>query len=371
MKFERFELCHIKLPLVHPFETKFGHFTERHLVIIKAFSNIGVCYAESPSLIGPFYSYETTQTTLHILKDFIAPTLLNQDVRSIEELHQRLAFIRGHNIAKSAVDTAFYYLTAAHEGKSLAQYLGGTRSAVDVGISIGIQENLEKLLERVDWALGESYRRIKIKIKPGWDLEPVRLIREQFGDISLMVDANSAYTLEDVDLFKQMDRYDLLMIEQPLGFDDIYEHSLLQKQIQTPICLDESIETVADAKVAVGIGACRIINIKLSRVGGIYPSIQIHDLCQKNGIPVWSGGMVESAIGKATCTALATLPNFTLPADISPSDRWFTRDIVSSGLVLEDGQILVPTGLGVGLEIQKRFLEDARVAEPIVISDEV
>jgi len=370
MRFQRIELRHVKLQLVDPFETSFGRFTERHLVILKVFSDIGTCYAEAPSLIGPFYSYETTQTTLHILRDFIAPTLVKREIDSIEDLHRNLAFVRGHNIAKSGVDTAFYHLMAAYEGKSLSCYLGGIRLAIDVGISIGIQENLDALLERVDWALGKKYRRIKIKIKPGWDLEPVRLIRQQFGDISLMVDANSAYTLDAVDLFKQMDRYNLLMIEQPLGFDDIYEHSLLQKQIQTPICLDESIETVADARIAVEIGACRIINIKLSRVGGLYPAIQIHDLCQTRDIPVWSGGMVESAIGKADSVALCTLPNFRLPADIAPSDRYFIRDLVSSGLVLEEGRIQIPTGLGVGLEVDEEFLEEASVEAPIVIEAE-
>lgn len=367
MKIQCIELRHVKLEHTYPFETSFGRFTERHLVVLRVFSDIGTCYAEAPSLIGPFFTYETTQTTLHILKDFAAPAVLQQEITSIEDLHQRLAFIRGHNIAKSGVDTAFYHLMAAHEGKSLAQYLGGSRLAIDVGISIGIEDDLDALLRRVDWALQKGYRRIKIKIKPGWDLEPVRLIRQQFGDVSLMVDANSAFTLEHMDLLKQLDRYNLLMIEQPLGFDDIYEHSLLQKQLHSPICLDESIESYADAQAAVGIGACRIINIKLSRVGGLYPAIRIHDLCAEHGLAVWSGGMFESAIGKADSTALATLPNFTLPADIAPSDRYFVRDLTTSSLVLEDGRIQVPTGPGMGLEVDEEFLKDVTIEGPIVL----
>jgi O-succinylbenzoate synthase len=368
MKFQRFELRHIKLDLTRPFETSFGRFTDRHLVIIKAFSDIGECYSEAPSLHVPFYSYETTQTTIHVLKDFIIPALLQKEIRDIEELHQLMEFVRGHNIAKSGIDTAFYHLMSSYQGKTLAQYLGGTRKAVDVGISLGIEDNMDQLLEQVELALNKSYKRIKIKIKPGWDIEPIRQIRQHFADVPLMADANSSFTLEHIDLFKQIDSYGLMMIEQPLGYDDIYEHSLLQRQIETPICLDESIETVSDAKLAVGIKACKVINIKLSRVGGIYPAMKIHNICMENGVPVWSGGMVESAIGKADCTALSTLPNFKLPGDISPSDRFFKKDIVSSGLVLKQGCISVPSGLGMGLNIDEKTLEEVTVESPIVLS---
>ena len=367
MKIERIELRHIVLELPQPFITSFGTTTERHLIILKVFSDIGVCFAESSPREEPDYSYETIQTVLHVLEDFIAPIILNRVIRTIEELHSLLKKIRGHHMAKSGVETAFYHLLSAREGKSLAQYLGGTRTAINVGISLGIPSRVggksahEELLGKVGSALEKQYKRIKIKIKPGWDLEPVRIIRERFGEIPLMVDANSAYSLQDADIFKEMDQYNLLMIEQPLAEDDIYEHSLLQKRIRTPICLDESIESVTDARLAVEIGACQIINIKLCRVGGIYPSIQIHDLCQERGIPVWSGGVFESGIGKADSTALCTLPNFKLPADIAPSDRYFIRDIVSTSLVLEDGQIKVPTAPGVGIDVDERVLEKVTV----------
>ena len=367
MKFERFELYHVKLQMRVPFETSFGRFTERHLVISKVYSDIGVTYAEAPSLYGPFYSYETTYTVLHVLRDFIIPYIIDKEISTIQDLHKYMGFVRGHNIAKSAIDTAFYHLMSAYHGKPLSQYIGGVRERIDVGISIGVKSSLAKLKERVAWALDNGYKRIKIKIKPGWDLAPIRMIRQEFGDIPLMVDANSAYTLQDVDLFKEIDSYNLLMIEQPLAYDDIYEHSLLQREIQTPICLDESIESVSDAKLAVSIGACRVINIKLSRVGGIYPSIVIHDLCQRHNIPVWAGGMFESAIGKADSAALATLPNFLFPADIAPSDRYFVEDLVFQGLSMKDGTIYVPQGVGLGLDINEDFLNQACVAPPLVI----
>lgn len=367
MKIERIELRHIVLNLPQPFITSFGTTTERHLVILKVFSDVGICFAEASPREEPDYSYETIHTVLHVLEDFIAPVVLKHEIGTIEELHNSLKKIRGHHMAKSGIETAFYHLLSAAEGKSLAQYLGGTRTAIDVGISLGIPSGSEgkspqeELLDKVGSAVDKKYKRIKIKIKPGWDLEPIRVIRERFGEIPLMVDANSAYSLKDADIFKEMDQYNLLMIEQPLAEDDIYEHSLLQKQIQTPICLDESIESVTDARLAVEIGACQVINIKLCRVGGIYPSIQIHDLCQEKGIPVWSGGVFESGIGKADSTALCTLPNFKLPADIAPSDRYFVQDIVTSGLRLENGQIKVPDQLSFGLDIDEDFLEKVTV----------
>ncbi len=367
MIFQRVELRHVRLQMTHPFVTSFGRTIERDLVILKVFSNIGTCYAEAPSLIGPYYNYETTQTTLHILKDFLIPSLLGKEIETIEQLHHAMEFVRGHNIAKSGMDTAFYHLMSLHHGMSLRQFLGGIRHKIDAGISIGIENDLETLLQRVGWARDKGFRRIKIKIRPGWDVSPVRAIRECYGNVPLMVDANSAYKLTDLDIFKLLDKYDLLMIEQPLGYDDIYEHSLLQSEISTPICLDESIESYADAQLAVYIGACRIINIKLSRVGGLYPATRIHDLCQDHGIPVWSGGMVESAIGKADSTALASLPNFLLPADIAPSDRYFVKDLALSGLTMEGGYINVPDGLGLGLDIDEAFLAEATVESPVVL----
>jgi len=358
MKIERIEIRHIRLEHAEPFETSFGRFTERDLVILKVFTDLGTTQAEAPSLIGPYYTYETTQTTIHVIRDFIAPAILGRQIDSVEALYAAMKFVRGHNIAKSALDTAWFHLNAAHTGQSLSHYLGGNRDYIEVGISIGIHPDLDALVQQVDRALKTGYSRIKIKIKPGWDIEPVKELRKTFGNIPLMVDANSAYKLTDATLFKSLDPFELLMIEQPLGFDDIYEHSQLQAQIATPVCLDESIDSVADAEAALALKACRVINIKLSRVGGLLPAKRIHDLCQAAGIPVWCGGMFESAIGQADCIALASLPNFTLPGDIAPSERYFKRDLISPFIVLEDGRVRVPTSPGLGFEVDENFLEE-------------
>jgi O-succinylbenzoate synthase len=361
MKIERFDLRHIRLEHAEPFETSFGRFAERHLVILKVYSDIGETYSEAPSLIGPFYTYETTQTTLHILRDFICPALMGRQINTIEALQEAMAFVRGHNIAKSAIDTAWFHLNSAANGMSLSRYLGGVRDSIAVGISVGIQPTLDALSQYVERSLAQGYGRIKIKIKPGWDVEPVKMLRARFGEIPLTVDANSAYTLADAEIFQQLDEYGLLMIEQPLAFDDICDHAALQAMITTPICLDESINTVADARTALALGACRIVNIKLSRVGGLRNARQIHDICEANAVPVWCGGMFESAIGQADCIALASLPNFKFPADIAPSERYFKQDLISPFISLDRGQIRVPTAPGLGFEVDERFLDQCTV----------
>ncbi|MCL4486944.1 MAG: o-succinylbenzoate synthase [Chloroflexi bacterium] len=361
MRIHTIELRHICLEHAEPFKTSFGRFTERHLVILQLCTDIGTTYCEAPSLIGPYYTYETTQTTIHIVRDFLAPALLRREINSITELHDAMAFVRGHNITKSAFDTGWYHLSAANAGQSLGHYLGGTRDHIDVGISVGIQPDLEALVRYVDRSLAAGYSRIKIKIEPGWDVKPVRELRRAFGNIPLMVDANSAYRLSDIEVFQALDPFALLMIEQPLGYDDIYEHSKLQARIETPICLDESINTVANAQEAIAMKACRVINIKLSRVGGLLPAKTIHDMCRDVGIPVWCGGMFESAIGQSDCIALASLPNFKLPADIGPSERYFKKDLISPFIRLEGGRVRVPTAAGLGFQIDEAFLEECTV----------
>ena len=359
MRIEQIELRQIRLHLTQPFETAVSRLTERDLIIVKLVTDQGVSYGEAPSFDNPSYTPETNGTNIHVISDFIAPALLRREVNSAEELHQILAFIRGHHMAVSAFDTAIHHLLAEQRGQSLSAFLGGTQAFIESGISLGIQKTPDALVGRVSQALNEGFRRIKIKIKPGWEIGPVRALRAAFGDIPLMVDANSAFTLDDAPLFQKLDEFHLLMIEQPLGFDDIYQHSKLQAQISTPVCLDESIESVADCEAALALGACKIINIKFARVGGLLPAVKIHNICQEHGIPVWCGGMVESALGQADALALASLPDFQFAADIAPSERYFAQDVIKPFVTMEEGRIAVPSGPGLGFVVDEEFLEEA------------
>ncbi len=362
MRIERVELRHIRLPLVHPFQTSFGVQAERDLIIVKAHADGLVGWGESASMAAPLYSYETTETCWHILRDFAVPWVLGQDIADAGELVARLAPIRGHNMAKMGLEAAFWDLLARREGVSLSRKLGGTRARIESGVSIGIQPTMEALLERIAAFVDKGYRRIKIKIKPGWDVDVVRRVRQAFPDVPLMADANSAFTLDDVGVFQRMDEFDLMMIEQPLGYDDIADHARLQAQIRTPLCLDESIHTPEHARWAIELGACRIINIKPGRVGGLYQARRIHDICQEHGLPVWCGGLLESGIGRAHNVALASLPNFRLPGDISASERYYRQDVVHPPFtVAADGTMAVPTGPGIGVEVDEERLEAVTV----------
>jgi O-succinylbenzoate synthase len=358
LRIEQVQIRHIRLPLVHPFETSFGRETVRDVIIIKAWGEGLVGYGESASSAEPFYNYETTETCWHIQRDFLVPWVLGQDITDAEQLLKLFAPVRGHNMAKTGVEQAWWDLLAKANGKPLSHLLGGTREKIESGVSIGIQDKIEHLLERIGSFLEQRYRRIKIKIKPGWDLDVVERVRQVFPEVPLMLDANSAYTLADVDLFKALDGYDLMMIEQPLGHDDIYDHAKLQSQIETPICLDESITTPEHARWAIELGSCRIINIKPARVGGLYQARRIHDLCQQHDMPVWCGGLLESGIGRAHNVAICSLPNFRLPADLSASSRYYTQDIVVPPWKLNsDGTITVPTEPGIGVEVDEELLE--------------
>jgi O-succinylbenzoate synthase len=362
VRIERVELRHIRLPLVHPFETSFGRQEERDVIIVKLFSQGLVGCGETASLAGPWYSYETIETCWHVQRDFLIPAMLGREVESAAQLMDLFAFVRGHNIAKTGLEEAFWDMSAKREGVSLAQALGGTRDEIECGVSIGIQATPSDLLKRVEAFLVEGYRRIKIKIKPGWDLSVVREVRRVFPHIRLMVDANSAYTLNDAALFGGLDEYHLLMIEQPLGCDDIVDHARLQSQIQTPLCLDESIHTPDHARQALDLESCRIINIKPGRVGGLYRAKQVHDLCQERGAPVWCGGMLETGIGRAHNVALASLPNFQLPGDISASKRYYEQDLVWPPFeITPEGMMVVPQGPGIGVEVDEERLEKVTV----------
>lgn len=360
MKIERLELRLLKLPLVHFFETSFGRIDDKHFILVRVEGDGAAGYGESVAELDPYYSSETNDTVWHIIADFIGPRLLGATFAHPRELFPALKAIRGHNMAKAAVEMAAWDLYARLQGQPLSRVLGGTRDRIASGVSIGIQPSLDALASKVEHELAAGYRRIKIKIKPGWDLAPVEMIRARFGAIALMVDANAAYSVADADHLARLDAFDLMMIEQPLDYDDVADHVVLQKRLKTPICLDESIKTVGIAREAIAAGACRIINIKPGRVGGYGESIRLHDLCASQGIPVWHGGMLESGIGRAANIHLASLPNFSLPGDIAASKRYFDPDLIEPAIeVAADGTIAVPTGPGLGVTVRDDRIENA------------
>jgi o-succinylbenzoate synthase len=352
VRIDRLELRLIRLPLVRFFETSFGRVSERQFVLVTVDDNgaagMGECVADA----NPYYSAETTRTAWHVIGEFIAPLLLGREFAHPREILDALAVIRGHNMAKAAVEMAAWDLFARQQGASLATVLGGTRQSIESGVSIGIQDSLDELLERVAIECAAGYRRVKIKIKPGWDIDAVARIRERFGSIPLMVDANAAYTIEDQAHLAELDRFDLMMIEQPLDYDDLRDHARLQRRLRTDICLDESIHTVRAGDEAIETGACRIINIKPGRIGGHAAAIRLHDLAASRGIPVWHGGMLESGIGRAHNIHLSTLPNFSLPGDVAASRRCYAPDLIDPEIVVRsDGTIAVPDGPGIGVHV--------------------
>lgn len=306
-------------------------------------------WGESTAGEDPYYSYETVETAWHIIRDFLWPVLKGRELASASEVWDLLAQVRGHNMAKGGLETAIWDAEAKQKNLPLAKLLGGVRDEIPCGVSVGIQPTIDALLAKVEKELAAGYQRIKIKIKPGMDVEPARALRERFPRIRLMVDANSAYRLEDAPLLKKLDAFYLIMIEQPLGWNDIYSHAQLQRQLDTPICLDECIEDIEHARAAIEIGACRIINLKLGRVGGHTAARRIHDLCLAKSIPVWCGGMLESGIGRAHNIAMSTLANFTLPGDVSASRRYWDEDIIEPEVeVTRQGTIRVPSAAGIG-----------------------
>ena len=362
MKIENVEIRYIKMKLVAPFKTSYGVEEFEEHIIVKINSEGLTGWGEVPVEPVPLYSYETVQTAWHILSDLLIPAILKKDISRIEDHLGIIKNFRGHPMAKGGVETALYDLFAQREKKSLSQFLGGTRNKIDVGVSIGIQSSTSKLIEDITGYLNKGYKRIKIKIEPGNDIEYIKAVRKEYPGILFQVDANSAYTMQDLPLLKSMDEFDLLLIEQPLAHDDIYQHSLLQRELKTNLCLDESIHSLRDAEAALGMQSCRVINIKPARVSGIHESILIHNYCQEHNIPVWHGGMLESGIGRAANVALASLPNFTLPGDISASSRYYVEDIVDPLFELNnDGTISAPTGHGLGVNVINEKLERVTV----------
>ncbi len=361
MKIEQIALHQIRLPLLAPFTTSFGTEIDRPCIII-AMAGEGIeGYGECVAGDGPWYSYETIETAWEIMSRYLIPRLLGRDIADPSEVWDLFAPIRGHNMAKAGLEMAAWDLLARARGISLSELLGGERERVPVGVSVGIQESPEALVDTVGAFLAQGYGRIKLKIAPGQDTAYVKRVRSAFPDTLVQVDANSAYALDDLPVFEAMDNLDLLLIEQPLSNDDIVDHATLQRELATPICLDESIHSPDDARHAFELGSCRIINIKPGRVGGHRQSRTIHDLSRSRGAPVWCGGMLETNIGRAHNVALASLPGFTLPGDISASSRYYAHDVAGPDFVLntEDSTLSVPQGKGIGVELDRNALAGA------------
>ena len=355
---ERVGMRLVRLPLKEAFETSFGRIDSRLIFLVWIEGNGLKGWGEVVAAEEPRYSYETIGTASHVIRDYLSQPLMARPVTGLTELAARFTPFKGHNMAKAGLELAYMDLWARLQNKSLSELVGGTRRRVPVGVSLGIQPTLAALLERVDRYLSLGYQRIKLKIMPGWDLEVVAEVRRRHPKILLSVDANSAYTLKDLDHLKGLDDFGLLMIEQPLDHDDLTDHATLQAELSTPICLDESITTLRRAEHALGLGSCRLINVKIGRVGGYSQALSIHDLCYERGIPVWCGGMLESGIGRAHNLALASLPGFTLPGDISASSRYFDRDLIVPAVeVAADGTAEVPCGDGLGFEVDLAYIE--------------
>ncbi len=367
MRVERITLREIRMPLIAPFETSMDRTTERRIVLVEAEHDGVSGWGEVTAGENPFYSPETSDTAWHILRDFIWPAARGREFSSAAEFGRMLDHIRGHNMAKAGLEAAVWDAEAKQKGEPLWKRLGGVRPEILCGVSIGIQPTVDQLVAAVERELAAGYQRIKIKIKPGCDVKPCEALRERFPQVRLMVDANSAYRSEDLLLLQQLDRFHLMMIEQPLGWDDLYGHAVLQKRLETPICLDECIHTEEQARAAIELGACRIINLKLGRVGGHAAARRIHDLCQSRGIPVWCGGMLESGIGRAHNIAMSTLANFILPGDVSASRRYWEADIIEPEVeVTPFGTIRVPTGPGIGYRPRLDRIEKLTVRKEVL-----
>jgi O-succinylbenzoate synthase len=358
MRIEAVELRWVEIKYKAPFETSFGREDVKACLLVRVVADGIEGWGEVPAGRAPLYNEETNDTAWMVLEQFLIPPLLGRPLPSPGEFARSVTHIRRHHMAKAGLEAALWDIEAQRRGLPLAKVLGGERATIQVGVSQGIEPTVEALLDQISGYLDQGYRRIKIKIKPGWDLEPVRRIRERFGDILLQVDANSAYELKDAATFAALDGFNLLLIEQPLPEDDLVDHAALQTRLRTPICLDESIVHERAARAALALGACRIINIKQARVGGLSAAVAIHDLCRARQVPVWCGGMLETGIGRAANMALCSLPNFSLPADLSASDRYFDEDLIDPPVRLNpDGTITVPTGIGLGVHIVMERVE--------------
>ncbi len=355
LKINRIELIEINLPLVHFFETSFGRTYERRIILVRVTDDEGaegwgeVTCGETPS-----YNEEWTDSAWVTVEKILAPMVVGREVESATRIWGLMKKVRGNRMAKAAIETACWDLEAKKLEVPLWRHLGGVNKEIACGVSIGIQDSVEQLFEKIQVELDAGYKRIKIKIAPNWDYEVIKQVREKFGAILLMGDANSAYSLADIELFQKMDEFKLMMFEQPLAYDDMLDHAKLQKQIETPICLDESIHSLPDARKAIKIGACQIINVKLGRVGGHKQAKRISNYCQSHELPIWCGGMLESGIGRAHNIAMSTLAGFTLPGDVSASKRYWFEDVIEPAVeVTPHGTIIAPESAGIGFEVRR------------------
>lgn len=358
MNIEALTLREIRMPLVHAFETSFGRTTERRILLVTAHCEGVDGWGECTAGEDPYYCEESIDTAWYAITRYLAPAVLGKKLQEASECAALFRRVRGHRMAKAAVENALWDAEAQQRKLPLWQLLGGTRREIPCGVSIGIQSSIEELLDKIAVEIAAGYRRIKVKVKPGWDVDVLHYIRERWPDVPLSCDANSAYTLDCVPHLKQFDQFHLLMIEQPLWHDDLYFHAALQRQLETAICLDESIHHARDARAAAELGSCRIINIKLGRVGGFSGAISVHDICSRNGIANWCGGMLESGLGRAHNIALSTLANFSLPGDVSASARYWNEDIIDPAVtVTAEGLIRVPESAGRGFALKVNFVE--------------
>jgi len=348
----------LNMTLNHPFSTSFGTVKDREFYIVEVIDQNGHHgFGESVAFATPWYTEETAQTCFHMMRDFLIPLLQAHPIDHPDDLVALFSPIKKNHMAKAAIEGAIWDLYAKTNNIPLYQALGGNKKTIDVGISIGIQPSIDDLIYRIEQSVQAGYKRVKLKIKPGHDMQVLHSVRQHFPDLPLLADANSAYTLKDIDHLKQLDDFNLMMIEQPLGHDDIIDHATLQKNIHTSICLDESIHSFDDVRHAIQLGSCRVINIKIGRVGGLTEAKRIHDYCRDHHIPIWCGGMLEAGIGRAHNIALTTLPNFTLPGDTAGSAHYWQKDIITPPVVVNDGEITVSDTPGIGYEIDWKALE--------------
>ena len=369
MKIERVILQEIRMPLVHFFETSFGRTTERRILLVSVKLDGITAWGECVAGEGPFYSEESIDTAWYALASYLAPSVVGLAFERATDCVRSFSPIRGHRMARAALENALWDAEAQAKSLPLWKLLGGSRTEIPCGVSIGIQDSAEQLLDKIETELAAGYQRIKVKVKPGWDVNVLGRIRERWPEIVLSCDANSAYRLTDVDHLRQFDQFNLLMIEQPLWNDDFYFHARLQKELKSALCLDEGIRSARDAEAAAELRACRIVNIKVGRVAGFTEAIKVHDVCQKHGIPVWCGGMLESGIGRSHNIALSTLSNFTLPGDVSASKRYWKEDIIEPEVTVSSkGTIRVPEFSGRGFQVREELIEKLTVRKEEISS---